>query len=554
LSERTRKLWRGALLVALLLLFAGLKANFDHGLGRRALDGDYYYQIARHVAEGDGMATSVSLYNQGFQSFPHRINQSPAWVLLLGYTGRWFGLDTVSRRLPEALYLAGLLALYFLANRLRRRLGDGGWLRADGLPDFGHVAVVVLGASPIYFRFSSLPYTEPMAFLLMFGSLLALDRAALERSAGWAVAAGLCAGVALLTRSQMLPLVIAAPVALAAAGLRERRLLVPAGACLAAALLPLVPWGIWLSTWIDPMTPGAVIGFADLSETPGLPVFAHVVATDSFGAWLLDRGRGLLVAFDPRHELSYVVNSGFLPYLVLVAPVHFVWTRRHSLTGVLRPPPETVLPLALLLCGAGMLIPVHMAHGTFFREWLFAHRHGLPILLLILPCLAYLCQAGRAARATAIALLLASAVWIPSGLYATMTEEYSTGLTPNEEKLVRWLGRHVDTPSVVTTRAQHLSVYSRVGFHWMLCKEVGEDQAMALMHYAGADYMVVYESQLAGCKFTTYRTRRQKFKHVTTFGKEGEGNRIMVFKLNRFEAVDEPPKLRPFDEPQAPGS
>ena len=78
---------RHVLLLILLCLLAALKWGYNPGLGRNALDGDYYYQIARHVAEGDGLVTSVSLYHQGFKELPHPINIYPLWPLLLGYSG-----------------------------------------------------------------------------------------------------------------------------------------------------------------------------------------------------------------------------------------------------------------------------------------------------------------------------------------------------------------------------------------------------------------------------------------------------------------------------------
>src|SRR5687767_4024743 len=86
--------WRYALLVAIVAFFAVLKAGFDPGLSRPCTDGDYYYQIARNVAEGHGFSTNVSLYNQGLRSFPHPINHSPMWPLTMGLLGKLFDLET----------------------------------------------------------------------------------------------------------------------------------------------------------------------------------------------------------------------------------------------------------------------------------------------------------------------------------------------------------------------------------------------------------------------------------------------------------------------------
>ena len=81
------------LLLLILLAMLPLKARLDFGLGPRAHDADYYYSIARHVSEGQGLQSNMSLYFQGFKSFPHRVTQSPVWPLSLGLAGRWLGMD-----------------------------------------------------------------------------------------------------------------------------------------------------------------------------------------------------------------------------------------------------------------------------------------------------------------------------------------------------------------------------------------------------------------------------------------------------------------------------
>ena len=189
------------------------------------------------------------------------MNQPPGWILLLAGSAGLFGMDFAARHIPEALYLLDLLLLYLLANRLRRRVSDDasgstdrGWLRADGLPDFGHFAVFLLGANAVFFRFTSLPYTEALAFAFLLGSLLSIDRAAVERSLRWAAAAGVLTALALLTRSQMLPAMIALPAALLLASLRDRRYLGLAGAFAAAFALPWIPWAAWLSSWLSPLS------------------------------------------------------------------------------------------------------------------------------------------------------------------------------------------------------------------------------------------------------------------------------------------------------------
>ena len=104
-------------LVGLLLMLAAFKLAFNPGLGRNSLDGDYYFQIARHVSEGNGLQTSVSLYHHGLKELPHPSNVSPLWPLTLGAAAQAVGLVRGALLLPEILYLLALVLLYRLTNR-----------------------------------------------------------------------------------------------------------------------------------------------------------------------------------------------------------------------------------------------------------------------------------------------------------------------------------------------------------------------------------------------------------------------------------------------------
>jgi 4-amino-4-deoxy-L-arabinose transferase-like glycosyltransferase len=517
-GSKASPLPRYALLLALICAFAILKGLFDPGLGARSLDGDYYYQIARHLSEGDGLKSSVSLYHQGFKSFPHRVNQNPLWLLMLGYSGRWFGLEKSALLLPEILYLLNLALLYLLANRLWRgigRPGQGLLFREGRIPDFGHVAVVILGANTVFFRFTSLPYTDALGFLFLFGALLLLDRAARGRSLAWAGGAGLLAGLALLTRAQMVVLVLALPAALVLAGLRERRFFGLAALALGASLLSLVPWWIYLWSWMDSLTPSTLIGLAEFRETPELASFPHTIQTSSLWHYLCDRAGGVLVAFDPRHPHSYLQPFGWAVYLVPLGLLYYLAGRVGQPLAIRRGvEAERVLVLAMLLCGAGMLGPVHLAHGSFFKEWLFAHRHGLPFFLLLLPALGYL-DGARASwvRWLSAGLLVTTLVGCGLGIGQLMQTRFPSGISEVERQLVTWLDRQSPRPAVVTTRAQKLAVFSRSAFHWMECSE-SFDQTLALLRHARADYVLMFGDERS-CGFL--QRRAAELRTVASF-------------------------------------
>jgi 4-amino-4-deoxy-L-arabinose transferase-like glycosyltransferase len=527
------------LLLALLVCgFAGVKLAYDPPKGRA--DGHYYMHLAQQVADGDGYTSRVSLYLQGYSYFPHPVNQSPAWISVLAGGALAMGMERASRALPEALYLLDLLLVYLLAVRVRQRVsGKEGWLPADGLPDFGHVGVLLLGANLVFIRFTALPYTEGQAFALTLGAFLALDRAAVGRSLGWAALAGVLAGLAVLTRVQTLALMVALPGVLLLAGLRERRFLALAGVLTVSITLPWLPWIAWLATWMEMLTPGGILGLATLQETEYIRPFQHAVVVETFGEYLLDRASGFLVAFHPTHEYSYTSHIGPLAW---APPVALVWFALRALPGpatwIRGVSPERVLPWAMLACAVGMLIPVHMLHGVFFKEWFFGHRHGLPLLFAVLPCLAWLDAQGRASRAVGATLLAASVAFMGWRLAADLPRVF-WGYPQSEFELGAWLDAHEDHPVVITTRPQRLSNRSRRAyFHWMACREP-EDQMLAMLRKGLADYVLVFEHQ-SGCRFARYEVRTQRLQKVRSFGTGEEA--IHVFKPRRMMPQGRPAK------------
>lgn len=527
-QNRNQILLRVLLLVALLATFAVFKQYADPG-DRTQIDGFYYMHIAQNVIDGEGFVSRTSLYHQGFSYFPHPVNQPPVWILVLAGAASWLGMGTASKHLPEFFYLVDLLLLYLLANRLRARVGDPstGWLRPDSLPNLGHVAVFLMGANPIFFRFTSLPYTEALGFTFLLGAFLALDRVALGGSRRWAAAAGLLTGLALLTRLHFLPAMLVMPTALVLC--RERRSLGLA-AFTGAFLVPYVPWILWLSTWLDPVTPAAALGLATLRETTELRVFPHSVATASLWEYLVDRSWGIVVAFNPWNKYSYLNQWGPAAWLVLVTPLWWgVRTGRrlfHSLGGI---EARHVLPFAMVVCAVGMLIPVHMLHSSMFKDWWFGHRHGLPLILLMLPCIAWLDTAGRAARLVGAALIAASVLWLSQGLDHALTHRYRAA-NPNELKVAAWLDRQEGHPVVISSRAQRMATLSRRAyFHWMACEDT-VDQTLMLLRTKIADYVMLYSFDRGDrCNFASITQRMRDMKLVHQFGK-GKRN-IRIFKL-----------------------
>jgi hypothetical protein len=516
------------LLAGVVVLKLGLIVEYAWGT-----DGRYYLQLAEQVRDGGGLASRVSLYHQGFQSWPHRVNQAPLWPTLLGLTARHAPLEWLARRLPEALFLLDLVLVYLLGNRLWRRVGGGpvAGVARTGAPDFGHVAVLLFGLNPVVFRFTSAPYSEALGFGVLFCALLAVDLAIERRSAGWAASAGALAGLAVLTRAQMLPLPVAVFAALALggrSGLRAWRL--PA-AGLVGMGVTFAPWLAYLASWVPELTPTVALGMATAAETPGLATYQFWVPTDSWLEYLADRSTGLAIAFTPGHRWSYFESHGpavaLVPLAVLLGGVEAL-RRPRALGAWLRP--ERALVWACLLAGVGMLAPIHHAHSKLLFDWLFAHRHGLPFVLLLLPAAAFLLASSR----RAVVLVAAAAVigGAVIGVDEIRSEARLSPLSDWDRELGLWLDAHAEPPVVVTTEPSGLALLSGAYFHWTACDEPAETTRQ-LLEEAGADYVVVYPWE-PSCAFLADAQR--DLVRVREFG----GGRIVVLG----KRAASPPSLR----------
>ncbi len=483
-----------ALLVVLLVGVFVLKQRLDYGLGKYANDADYYYTIARSVSEGDGLQSNLSLYYQGFKELPHRVTTSPVWPLTLGAVGAVVGLGRASYGLPLALYLLDVVLLFVLARRLHRAIAPdaGSWLGADSPIGIGWIAAFVLATNAVFFQFTYVPNNEAMAFALIFASLLCVDRAARASAARWAFAAGLLGGLALLTRVQALGATVAILLGFGLLAWRHadaRRL---PWIALAGTLLPFVPWVAWLASWNERIPLGALLGQDTQRETPELTPFAHSFVPESAWAFLLDRLKGLGVAFDWRSPESYVSHFGGLAYLVPLALLLLAWRFLRADAGErLALPRERVLPIVVVLAGLGMLLPVHAAHVTFYFDWLFGFRHGLPLVLLIVPAIAFLdAQRAPAWRVLAGVVVASALVTNVLGLQALFDRKLKYGLNAGERQLVEWVGRQRPLPTLVTTQPWMFGAFSRAGYHWILCRH-SADQTLKLLRLTGADYVVV---------------------------------------------------------------
>jgi len=472
--------------LCLLATFVGLKVvHAEEPFGRRRADATYFYQVAEHVAAGDGLRTSVSLYHQGLRDMPSRTNVYPLWPLALGSAGSVVGTETAAWVLPRALYVLDLVLLYVLANRLagRRRT----LVSVGGRPvvDVGHAAAALFATNAPFFHATSQCLTEGLAFALLFGALLAVPPSTHPRPLARGVLAGAMAGLAALARSQFALLPVALAMALFACARGRRSWRVAAGGLVLAALAVVAPWVAWLVALPGEFHARMLLDFASYRETPGLPRFEGFVDPATFGAFLDDVAAGLRVAFDPTDRLSYFESFGAAVWILPLAVVSLLTIGHRSP----RAAPE---PLALATLGAGLacLLPTHAMHATFPIPWWFAKRHGLPLVLWIIVGLAWAARRGSWSRAIAGLLV----VWAVFGASSErlLRERGPGGMQPSDRELVAWLDAHPVPPTCAALACRELALWSDATFHWLRLDRASVADVRTLIAELELDYVLVH--------------------------------------------------------------
>lgn len=502
---------RVLLLGAIVALLFGLKLGWLPGTGPYGLDGAFYVNAARNVQEGVGLKTNVSMYHYGQAALPtysHLIY--PLWPLLLGSTARLVGLVRAVNTLPPFFYLVDLLLLYALTSRLTTRLGV-----ATGAFTPGHVLVLLFGLNFQFFGPTTFPYTEGLGFFFAFLTLLLLDRSVAERSLLWASLASVAAGLALLTRTQMVIVGLAVLVAFVWAAISDRRFL--AGAAAYAVIFGAIAWS--MNTFV-----------LHIRESPRveLPLFKMWIEPATTAQWWRERFTGLVVAFSPFDGNSFF-NSFHAALLIPIigAAVAIVRWLRGSHTIRLRE--AFVLPAAAVLIALATFFSLDLFHQDpeFLMPWLFGYRHGLPMIFGVAVATVYLWKLGRAARYATVACAVVAMVYGGVSIVNFVTAPPLPSPTAAEATLGRWLDNHPSPPQIITARAQHLSVYTHANVHWTECRTPATTTRIMLERLP-VDYVVVYAAERQ-CPFVG--GLGAVLVEVAAFG-EG-GDRIHVFGRRR---------------------
>jgi hypothetical protein len=497
------------LLVLLLVLgFFKLSYSLQTQLLYPEHDGGYYTNVAANVRDGNGLTTNISLYHKAYSGFPHRTSVYPLWPLLYGLAGRWLPLLKVGVWLPTLLYFAVLMLAYFWAERaFAGPLLEGmAWLRP------GHVLVLMLGLQQSFFKYTSLPYTEGLAYALLFAALWRTWPGWRRPGLGQGLELGAWLGMLLLARGQLVVVAIAAfgalLWALLVASPRAGRLTMLLGAATVFGAIA-VGYRGYLSTFVDNAGWLSLLRF-DLNRESDLlsriPVLVHV---DGVVGWVVDRASGFLVAFSPRGPYSYAQGYQIFQYAAVVAAPLLVlevvrWlgpTRRRRARDWLLSPrsPEW---LFLVLFAVGGFLSIHAIHKAYSREWNFGMRHALISLPLFYLALVYLLRSGRRGIAVlGLCLTLAGSALGFVGLAHTIralkeADPVAVGRGPWKPELAAWLREREREHGGLTVAMsygwpQRLALSTPgVNYHWIYWETTLEDVTV-LFEKLGVQYLLI---------------------------------------------------------------
>lgn len=479
--------WTFLMLLLSPLLFLTLQVKGV--VGHFGKDAAYYLQIAINVAEGRGFVSNVSLYFEGLH-LPAKATIYPAWPLLLGYAGRCVDVFKAATLLPRLFYFADLVLLYVLSRQVVDRLKTPLSPRARLV--FPYLLVALLGTNYVFFWATSQPYTEGLAFLFAIGAFLALARAVpadkviTAPNTKWLIASALLCALAFLTRSQLICVAAGIGASIVLAALRQptmRRGAVLFGFCFLAPVL----------AWI--LHNGTIPGLGSLDPLAPAPLkpMAHFVVTDSWTSFAWDRLGGLREAFYPWSEFSFVDLFGPTALLVPISILIVLDTSFHTRNWRLTP---DLLISALGWVSAIFFISLLMFHGVYYMPWLFGWRHGLPLIFALLVSVPYVWGAGHVLGRLLVPLALCASLIL--GLQQ-ITEQAARiqgfPLTGAEHELIDWLKARHPSPTLMSTDAQVLAVYSGKNIHWTLCEEPPERTSEMLLRLP-IDYVVVPKSDL----------------------------------------------------------
>lgn len=505
--------WRPSRVLLERLVFAALLVGlFALKLSQAATepafgpDGSYYYDIAAHVRDGHGLVTDVSLFNAGYEYFPHPTAIYPLWPLLLGLVGRVVPLEVAAIWLPTVFYFAAVVLAYRLARRVAPEpLFPETWPVLHA----GHVAAAVTALTNAMFIQTSKPFTEGLGYFLLLLALTRTERC-FRAPCGWrGIELGVWFGLVILTRSQLVLGAVAVGVALTWAVLRFgwRRWLGPALGFASGLAAVLGVQLVHLASFADAPRLVYLLRFDLVREPSELAPLAVMVSPPGVFAWLADRARGVVIAFSGG-RMSYFSCFGLWSAALLLAVPFLVldgWRavqRRSCGLWAWLHTPANLFKLAYALLAIGGVLSLHTIHKAMFTPWNFGTRHALTAGFAIVAAILYLARRPVLGRVVALFLVTASVYFgfwrignAPDNARKSNDPPVKWSAAYNRP-IVQWLEqRAADEPGLVVVaqdiEAQKLARYTDgVGYHWSY-RTTTWTEVEFLFRERGARYLIL---------------------------------------------------------------
>ncbi|OGQ23732.1 MAG: hypothetical protein A2138_13120 [Deltaproteobacteria bacterium RBG_16_71_12] len=482
LAQRVQQ-WIGRALAAVLfgaVVYVYVKLIDSHP--HAGWDGQLYLDVAQNLKSGAGLTIDCSIYNHGFRSFPHPTSLYPLWPMVLSIALRYLSTQVAATTFPAVLALVALALAYLWGKRI---------LPARVLPlglHGGHLALGVFGLHLDFAHFATGPNTESLAFLILFAALLRGDRLFLRMGVRDGAELGLWCGALFLTRSQMLPsmlAVLAALPLLLLLGCGKRALWFTL-ASIASFTASYAPMHWWMTTFLETPSFGSFVDFTYARVPSTLSDIEQVAAHPTLASRVAGIAHGLDVAAAPTTGY-WAFFEGFaltLPVALLVAAAWLAW---HGREGLHRLREHFVDARC-----HGMVWGVVTALGSFALlhvaqresdQWWFGNRHAITAGLLFCFSGVVIARAFRWLRWPAVVALI-----VATGSLADRAVEQAKAVVPMPPiesynlRLTRWLERQRDRAGgklVVAISSQEARAMcgrvSGVGMHAMSKYNTYED-------------------------------------------------------------------------------
>ena len=523
------------LFLAMMALLVPIRAVHTSHIRGMYVDGGYYTEVARHVRDGLGLTSHVSLYHFGYETFPYPTSVYPLWPWLLGMCARVIDLEIAAHWLPFGFAMLAALGAFLFGRAL--------WpepLFPEHVPGLhaGHIFLVSISVHREFVTFTSLPYTEGISWALTFLFLWRVARKGADLGIPWAIESGIWLSLLYFSRYQL----IVAPLAALCAytirlllGPSRGRILLHAGVSLGICYGSMFAWWMYVRSFVPGAGLSALLRFDQNRANDWLTPVDIIVENHGLFDFILDRLEGVLIAWDPVAEGSYHATFHTMHWALAVALPLIVWAaarkiRERGLSSCLRALQEPAAARWWLIAifAAGALLSVHAIHKHYYGAWYFTKRQGLVSLLSFSLSLVWLLRLERitpsllpqavARFATTVGVFVFCSS-LALGAYVLVDEMSARGgeLRRGERyaEIGDWLqaaaGEETLVVAIDATLVQRIAWRTtNIGYHWIDGPTPYED-LLTMTDRLGARYVVFRAAALKEADWVIFGTSKARF-------------------------------------------